>query len=276
MCRAEFSGDGADIPEGTDTTDWSASSSQGGGGMTSDITSLRNWAATMSGNELLSDDLAEVRMSNTKRIDVLDYGLGIFRIGTSWWGHEGEAIGWEALSLHDPETGVSIAVASNGCGGQFTNFIFFIDAVYPDGGIYSKIQADQAATTESTEPASARPHPALAATQVRALGVPRGRPSCTSATRSCRARSPSARSSSPTSSSSRRARTLRSKVASLGDGDVSVTVSGLYEFEGKGTATFEAGATIDQGNVTITGTGSQPDDSSPTEDFTIDASIVSC
>ena len=66
------------------------------------------------------------------------------------------------------------------------------------------------------------------------------------------------------------------EVASLGDGDVSVTVSGLYEFEGKGTATFEAGATIDQGNVTITGTGSQPDDSSPTEDFTIDASIVSC
>lgn len=275
-CVAEFSGDGADIPEGTDTTDWSASSSQGGGGMTSDITSLRNWAATMSGNELLSDDLAEVRMSNTKRIDVLDYGLGIFRIGTSWWGHEGEAIGWEALSLHDPETGVSIAVASNGCGGQFTNFIFFIDAVYPDGGIYSKIQADQAATTESTEPASDTTAPGTGGDAGEGAGGAEGAAIMYIGDKILQGEITQCTLVEPDVEFIAPGENAQIEVASLGDGDVSVTVSGLYEFEGKGTATFEAGATIDQGNVTITGTGSQPDDSSPTEDFTIDASIVSC
>lgn len=60
-----------------------------------------------------------------------------------------------------------------------------------------------------------------------------------------------------------------------GSGEAGVTVSGGFQFEGRGTVGF-SGASIDQGNVTIVGSGAQPDDSAPIEDFTIDATIESC
>ena len=48
------------------------------------------------------------------------------------------------------------------------------------------------------------------------------------------------------------------------------------EIEGSGTVSFDPGAGIDQGTVTITGTGAAPDDGAPVEDFTIEATIESC
>ena len=51
--------------------------------------------------------------------------------------------------------------------------------------------------------------------------------------------------------------------------------SGGFKFEGRGTVDF-AGASVDQGNVTIVGSGAQPDDGAPVEDFTIEATIESC
>ena len=57
------------------------------------------------------------------------------------------------------------------------------------------------------------------------------------------------------------------QVFSEGGGSVGVVVTGMVEWEGSGTAS------ISGGSVTITGAGSPPDDSTVTEDFTIDAEI---
>jgi hypothetical protein len=64
-----------------------------------------------------------------------------------------------------------------------------------------------------------------------------------------------------------------------GSGEAGVTVSGGFEFEGRGTVGF-SGASIDQGvdgdQVTLVGSGAAPDDSAPVEDFTLEATIESC
>ena len=100
---------------GTDTTDWNASYGQSGGGMHSTIADLGTWAASMSGNALLSDELAEARLQ-VKDINAIPfrYGLGIIQLANEW-GHEGEAIGWEGWAGHDPDTGLSAVVATNTC-----------------------------------------------------------------------------------------------------------------------------------------------------------------
>jgi hypothetical protein len=61
-----------------------------------------------------------------------------------------------------------------------------------------------------------------------------------------------------------------------GSGDAGVTVSGGFEFEGRGAVGIDPGADIDQGTVTIIGSGAAPDDGAPVEDFTIEATIESC
>lgn len=97
------------------------------------IGDLLGWAQSTTGNTLLSDDLAQQRLQTAPLPEGIDYGLGIFKLGTNWYGHEGEALGWEALAVTDPDTGVSVALAMNGCGGQFLYFAFFLDELYPDG-----------------------------------------------------------------------------------------------------------------------------------------------
>lgn len=134
-CVLEFELDGATIEEGTDTTDWNTSFTQGGGGMYATIADLLGWAESTAGNPLLSDELAAQRLETSPLPEGIEYGLGIFKIGTNWYGHEGEAIGWEALALTDPDTGVSVALAMNGCGGQFNAFSLFLDQLYPDGRV---------------------------------------------------------------------------------------------------------------------------------------------
>ncbi|MEA2025778.1 MAG: serine hydrolase [Chloroflexota bacterium] len=115
-CIQELVADGAEaVPLGTDTTDWNASYGQSGGGMHSTIADLGTWAASMSGNALLSDELAEARLQ-VKDIGAIPfmYGLGIIQFGNEW-GHEGEAIGWEGWAGHDPDTGLSAVIATNTC-----------------------------------------------------------------------------------------------------------------------------------------------------------------
>ncbi len=71
--------------------------------------------------------------------------------------------------------------------------------------------------------------------------------------------------------------TAELEVGTDAEGGVFMTVSGAYEFEGKRTAEFDPDtAGFDTGNVTITGTGAQPDDSTSAGDFVITAEIVSC
>ncbi|MDX2380882.1 MAG: hypothetical protein QNM02_14115 [Acidimicrobiia bacterium] len=61
----------------------------------------------------------------------IPYGLGIMEFGR-WVGHEGEAIGWEALAVKDLQTGTSLAVAANGCGGLFDGFLGVLLTLYPE------------------------------------------------------------------------------------------------------------------------------------------------
>ncbi len=114
-CVGELLGDGADpVPPGTDLTDWNASYGQAGGGMHSTIGDLGIWAASMSGNALLSEEAVNARLrSETGGLD-LQYGLGIMKLG-DLVGHEGEAIGWEGLVGQDPDSGLSAVVFTTTC-----------------------------------------------------------------------------------------------------------------------------------------------------------------
>jgi len=73
-----------------------------------------------------------------------------------------------------------------------------------------------------------------------------------------------------------RSETAEMEVGTQADGDVFVTVTGVYEFEGTGTAAFGPDTGIDQGGVTITGSGAQLDDGAPIEDFVLTAEIGAC
>lgn len=66
------------------------------------------------------------------------------------------------------------------------------------------------------------------------------------------------------------------EVGTQTDGQVYIIATGVTQFEGKGTATFGPDAGIDHGEVTVTGTGAQPDDAAPVEDFTLEVHVDSC
>lgn len=115
-CNEELKRDGAEpVPDGIDLTDWNASYGQIGGGMHSTLADLGAWAASMSGNSLLSDELAAERLLlHDAGLQVFTYGLGILQAGTQL-GHEGEAIGWEGWAGHDPESGETFVVFTTTC-----------------------------------------------------------------------------------------------------------------------------------------------------------------
>ena len=108
---------GVDVVAGTDVTEWSLSWGGAGGGAYSTIEDLLLWASTGSGNTLLSADLGEQRLPTEDDIipDVgVFYGLGMFSLVPGWIGHTGQAIGWEALEMYNPETGGAVAILTNG------------------------------------------------------------------------------------------------------------------------------------------------------------------
>jgi len=115
-CVEELGSDGAEpVPADTDTTDWNASYGQIGGGMHSTVADLGTWAASMSGNSLLSDELSAERLEmHDAGLIIFTYGLGIMQAG-SQLGHEGEAIGWEGWAGHNPDTGETSVVFTNTC-----------------------------------------------------------------------------------------------------------------------------------------------------------------
>lgn len=115
MCAAEVKADGGKAKVGTDTSDWNASYGQGGGGMQATITDLGRWGAAGLGNALLPDDLAAQRLKTQALPEGLAYGLGIMDYGDGFVGHSGEALGWQAQVVNNPETGVTIAMATNAC-----------------------------------------------------------------------------------------------------------------------------------------------------------------
>jgi D-alanyl-D-alanine carboxypeptidase len=114
-CQQEFVSSGANAEIGTDLTDWSSSYGQGGGGMTSTLADLGRWAASGTGDVLLPDDLVEQRNQTSVLGDGVEYGLGLVKLG-GWYGHGGEALGWENLAVREPKSGVVLYVAGNSCG----------------------------------------------------------------------------------------------------------------------------------------------------------------
>lgn len=296
-CVNELEADGATVDEGTDVTDWNASYGQGGGGMTSSITDLTAWAGSLSGNSLLGDDLAAARLDFAD-IGGVEYGLGMLRFG-SWIGHEGEAIGWEAVALHDPDTGVTVALAANGCGGLVVDFAAFVDTLYPDGGFLDALFPDT--ETEPTDTSVADGDGGAASTDTTtdtttetttvAGGGASGESSGTTA--------PEEQAEVPVGGASGTATFTSGGISITGDvaqcaidgqdvdfvvqgenagfevysidgGDVGVTVYGMVEWEGRGQAS------VDGGSISISGGGSLADAGATTEDFTVTAEISSC
>jgi len=133
-CVLELLEDGAtDVDLDTDPTDWTISYAQGGGGMTSTLSDLGLWADSNSGNTFLGPDLQTARLDADSPIQGPEiYGLGILQLGDNWYGHPGEAIGWQSLVLHDPETGVSVAFASNVCNGEDLLYWSILNELYPN------------------------------------------------------------------------------------------------------------------------------------------------
>jgi D-alanyl-D-alanine carboxypeptidase len=115
-CVDELVRDGAQpVPADTDTTDWNASYGQSGGGMHSTVADMGTWAASMSGNSLLSGTQADGRLQfHDAALGPMEYGLGVIRFGNQV-GHEGEAIGWEGWAGQDPATGLNAVVFTTTC-----------------------------------------------------------------------------------------------------------------------------------------------------------------
>ena len=134
-CNEELERDGAEpVADGLDLTDWNASYGQIGGSMHSTLTDLGTWAASMSGNALLSDELAAERLElHDADLGLGTYGLGIMQVAGQL-GHEGEAIGWEGWAGHDPETGETFVVFTNTCadtGALFSALAVLDPAIQP-------------------------------------------------------------------------------------------------------------------------------------------------
>lgn len=121
---------GRKLEQWTDTTDWSISYGQGGGGMTSTLRELGAWAASMSGNSLLPQELASKRLKTRSIGFGLNYGLGMMRVGP-WYGHEGEAIGWEGIAFHNPKTGVTFVAQTNAAAGASELLVALMKGLYP-------------------------------------------------------------------------------------------------------------------------------------------------
>jgi hypothetical protein len=83
--------------------------------MQSDLSELGQWAASTSGNSLLSEATATARLRTRPIQFGLTYGLGIMRAGP-FVGHAGEEFGWEAYALSDPATGRTVVLAGTACG----------------------------------------------------------------------------------------------------------------------------------------------------------------
>jgi D-alanyl-D-alanine carboxypeptidase len=270
-CVEELAKDGATIEDGTDVTDWNASYGQGGGGMTSNISDLHAWAATTSGNDLLDADTVTRRLTFGP-VDGIEYGLGLMRIGT-WVGHEGEAIGWETLAMHDPDSGVTMAVAANGCGGLIGPFADFFDALYPDGAMYEALvegSESSANTAASTTPGAAASTTTTNETPEVPASEASGTATFLSGDISIEGDVVECVLAEPEVSFTAVGENAEFEVFSVGGGDVDVVASGTVEFEGRGKATINGGA------VKITGAGSEADAGTKTQDFTIDAQIGAC
>lgn len=92
------------------------------GGLTGTVSDLARWAEALGGGVLLNGPTQAERMATPSdpKDDVNSplyeaYGLGMGEL-EGWWGHTGNGLGFQALAMHDAETGRSIAIVLNATG----------------------------------------------------------------------------------------------------------------------------------------------------------------
>ncbi len=129
-CQREFASSGAKVAIGTDLTDYSLSYGQGGGAMSSTISEVGLFAASGVGDAVLQPATVKARDTLATLGDGIDYGQGTHRFG-QWYGHAGETLGYETLAVRNPDTGVTVALASNSCG-VVVDYLSILSALYPD------------------------------------------------------------------------------------------------------------------------------------------------
>jgi D-alanyl-D-alanine carboxypeptidase len=134
-CALQLQRSGATVGFNDDLTesgiDGTITASSGGGSMYSVLDDLLVWAESGSGNHLLSSKMADKRLKMKEIQPDLIYGMGVMQVSEEWFGYEGEAFGSQALAVHNPSTGVSMAIASNTCGAA-SYMLEMVLAVYPD------------------------------------------------------------------------------------------------------------------------------------------------
>ena len=267
---------GVDAEAGTDTTDWSISWGGAGGGAYSTIDDLFLWASTGSGNTLLSTELGTQRLEMAPiEGDSLLYGLGIMQqLVEGWYGHSGQAIGWEALAFYDPETGATYTAMINSTAGAPV-FVALWNEMFELGldgfpsleEIAASIAAESSAgstddgTGDDTGAGDTGGEEAGQASGSATLNV--GDVTIEADIVSC-----------TLDPSEFVAQGETSQIILYLDPDVSgeanIVVSGGTQFEGRGSIT------VDGNQVILVGSGAAPDDSAPVEDFTLEATIESC
>lgn len=240
----------------------------------STFTSTSDDHSTGSGNTLLSTELGAQRLEMAPIEDGLSYGLGIMEQGVDgWYGHSGQAIGWEALAFYDPETGATFTVMINSTAGAkafivLWNELFDLGLDVPS---FEQIEAALAAqssgdgTGESagddtgagdTGGEEVSQASGSATLNIGDITIEADIVSCT------------------LDPSEFVAQGETSQIILYLDPDVSgeanIVVSGGTQFEGRGSIT------VDGGQVILVGSGAAPDDSAPVEDFTLEATIESC
>jgi D-alanyl-D-alanine carboxypeptidase len=86
------------------------------GGIVTTLAELRVWGEALGSGRLISAGLQAQRLQRSRPAtngpEYDRYGLGIGQL-KGWWGHTGEALGFQAAVFRDPASGTVIAVALN-------------------------------------------------------------------------------------------------------------------------------------------------------------------
>ncbi|MRH89390.1 serine hydrolase [Nocardia sp. SYP-A9097] len=104
--------------EPTDATDESPSWTWTAGGAISTVDDMVTYVKAVVGGGLLDAKTQLVRMDSIQAIDpakpeVAGYGLGIVRFGQHLFGHDGQIPGFMTFMGHDPDSDLTIVVATN-------------------------------------------------------------------------------------------------------------------------------------------------------------------
>ena len=94
------------------------------GSMWTSLKDMLLWTISGTGSALLSEEMAAKRLEWTDIGSFRHYGMGVHQIWknnmsdpfSSYWGHSGEAFGYESMAAHDAKSGGSFFVATTSCG----------------------------------------------------------------------------------------------------------------------------------------------------------------